>query len=119
MTQSKIYLASPYSDPRDWVRQRRYETVVKHAAILIQAGFITYSPIAHNHPIAELYNLPKNWDFWQNFDKAFLDWCTHMIVLKDSGWEQSKGIQDEKLIIMNQNKPVIHWTPFTAVPSLT
>lgn len=49
-----IYLASPYNHPDEKVRIERFKEIVKISARLMKRGWIVYSPIVHNHPIAAL-----------------------------------------------------------------
>ena len=61
----------------------------------MQRGLIIFSPITHSHPIAECSDLPTNWEFWETFDRAYLEASSELIVLKLDGWEESKGVQAE------------------------
>ncbi len=90
-----IYLATPYSHESAEVRKQRFETVNRAAAKLFKAGKIVYSPISHTHPIAEAGNLPLDWGFWGSADKVFLSMCSEVVVLKQDGWEESKGVKAE------------------------
>lgn len=93
-----VYLASPYSDT-DWqVRLNRFECACKAAAKLMSDGVFIYSPIAHTHPIALAGSLPPDFDFWAAYDRAILQCCKRMIVLRLPGWEQSKGVSAELVI---------------------
>ena len=72
----------------------------------MNAGNIVFSPIAHSHPIAVQCELPLGWDFWHQFDKAFIDWCDALIVLKLPGWDTSVGVNAEIKIAEEMGKPV-------------
>lgn len=96
--QTLVYLATPYSHPDPLVRVFRFNAVNRAAAQLMAKGLHIYSPISHTHPIAMEGSLPLGWDFWQQYDRAILDACCRMIVLRLPGWEESKGVAAEMQI---------------------
>jgi hypothetical protein len=66
------------------------------------------------HPIdlvlaGETETLGSN--YWVSFDKAFMDICSEMVVLKIKGWNQSKGIRREIEYFKKQGKPVHFMRP--------
>ena len=90
-----IYLDSPYSHSDKAVRNERYFAVMKRTAELINQGFFVYSPILHNHNMADKYNLSSNFEFWQAFDKHMIDLAEAVYVLKLDGWNTSIGVNYE------------------------
>lgn len=90
-----IYLAVPYSHPDPDVRQQRFEAVNRYAARLMGNGVHVFSPISHTHPIALAGDLPKGWDFWEQYDRVMLAACHEMYVLMLPGWRESAGVQAE------------------------
>lgn len=101
-----VYLAVPYSDRDREVRVQRFEAVNKAAAKLMKDGEFVFSPISHTHPIAEAGDLPKGWEFWQNYDRSFLDVAKKVIVLKIPGWDKSVGVKGEIDIAAELDIPV-------------
>jgi hypothetical protein len=89
------YLAVPYSDPDPKIREYRFQQVTIVAGELIKKGFIVYSPITHNHIIAEECNLKLGFDFWKKSDLTFLKMSKTLVVLELSGWKESGGVQAE------------------------
>jgi len=67
------------------------------AAKLMSEGNYVFSPISHTHPIKEVSNgkLPGGWEYWEGFDRQFLNVCKKIIVIRIPGWEESKGVQAE------------------------
>ena len=107
-----IYLASPYSHDDPAVRLERFEAVCRFAAGLMRSGLVVFSPIAHTHPIAISEDgLPKGWEFWERFDREFLEAADSMVVLMLDGWEESVGVQAEILIAEELELPVEFATP--------
>jgi len=45
-------------------------------------------------------------DYWVNFDEAFMDACSEMIILTIEGWQESDGIGREIEHFQRQGKPV-------------
>lgn len=101
-----IYLAVPYSHPSAAVRQTRFEQANRAAAKLMRAGLHIFSPISHTHPIALAGDLPLGWEYWSAYDRAILEFCAKLIVLRLPGWEDSKGIAGEIQIANELGIPV-------------
>ena len=91
------YLAVPYTHPDPKVMAYRFRVATQIASKLFMAGRKIYSPISHSHPIAQ-YGLPKDWEFWQEYDREMLSHCSRLIVVKMDGWLQSKGIKAEVMM---------------------
>ena len=108
-----IYLASPYSHPDKRVRQRRFNASCQVTAALMRAGLIVFSPIVHSHPLTR-HGLPGDWEFWQRYDRAYLEACTGVAVLMLEGWKESKGVQAEIAMARELGKPVIFIDPEVA-----
>jgi hypothetical protein len=92
---SLVYLATPYSHPDPMVREQRFLAVNKVASDLMLAGTHVFSPISHTHPIALAGDLPKGWDFWKDYDFAFLKHCRKIVVFMLDGWKESVGVTAE------------------------
>lgn len=90
-----IYLATPYSHESAHVREARFRVVNQVAARLVGQGLHVYSPISHTHPICLEGELPMGWDYWAELDRKMLSVCGRLIVLRQSGWKNSVGVQAE------------------------
>lgn len=101
-----IYLATPYNHPNFANRYLRFATVTKAAAELVAAGYHVYSPITHNHPVAESNVLPLAADYWTPFNRRILAICQRLIVLQQPGWRESLGVQAELTFAEENNIPV-------------
>lgn len=100
------YLACPYSHPDASVRGDRFKEANRAAGLLMKRGDLVFSPISHTHPIAEECDLPKGWDFWQAFDRAYLSASRLLVVLCIAGWRESVGVQAEIAIARELGVPV-------------
>jgi len=103
---SKIYLAVPYSHSDSKIRESRFIASCIAAGHLINQGHFVYSPITHCHPIAVRCDLPKDFDFWRDYDLSMIDWADEICILPLDGWEESKGIRGEKEYASKQGKRV-------------
>ena len=91
----RMYLASPYSDDSRIVMKRRFEQICFHAGTLMSLGVIVFSPIAHTHPICVANQFPRDYSFWEKFDRAFVTWCQVFVVCGMEGWQESTGVNGE------------------------
>lgn len=102
-----VYLACPYTHDNPAVMMERFMAANKAAAELMSAGALVFSPISHTHPIAQ-YGLPKGFDFWEKYDRAFMGMCHAAVVLMVDGWQQSKGVTAEIEFMKLRNRPVLY-----------
>lgn len=108
-----IYLASPYWHEKEIVRIARANQARLVVAELLAAGYIIYSPIAHNHAIAPRIPEPlrHSHDFWMGVDLPILSCARALAILTLEGWEESVGIKREHSHAMNQAIPVFFISP--------
>jgi Domain of unknown function (DUF1937) len=106
-----IYLATPYNHAEPSVREERFQAACKIAAQLMKNGTLLFCPIAHTHPIALAGDLPKGWDYWQEYDRKMLAACDELWIVQMPGWGESVGIAGEIEIANESGKPV-HYLPF-------
>lgn len=101
-----IYLASPYTHPEQSVREDRFNLVCRAASILMRRGEYVYSPIGATHPMSVNCLLPLTWDYWEQYDRWFIERCDYLVVLMIDGWQQSKGVTAELKIARELGKPI-------------
>lgn len=109
---SFIYLASPYSSPDAAVVTARFLAVEHCLAALLRAGKVVYSPIVHNHEVATKYDLPKDFNFWQQHNFGILAKSSALWVLCLEGWQQSRGVQAEITFAKQAQIPVLFGEEF-------
>jgi len=102
----RIYLASPYTHTEDRVRNIRYNRAMIYVNELIQAGTLVFSPILHTHPVATIFRLPMRAQYWEAFNKSWIDWATDLHVLALVGWEKSLGIDMEVAYAKEKGKSI-------------
>jgi hypothetical protein len=100
-----IYLASPYSHPRESIRERRFRDACLATAKLLRTGHSVFSPIVHGHPLVH-HGLPTDWSFWEPFDRDHISRCDEVLVLMLEGWKSSTGVAAEILIARELGIPV-------------
>lgn len=89
------YLAIPYTvNP-----QESYAWSLQAVSIYAQNRVPCYSPIVHMHPVAEKYDLPKDFGFWGLMDKTMIKASGAVHILVPKGWDdlvkKSKGVKLE------------------------
>lgn len=104
------YLAVPYSHPDPAIRAERFHAANLAAGELIRRGHIVFSPISHTHPIAEVCDMPKGWDFWHQYDRAFIAASRLLVVLCIEGWDRSVGVAAEFEIAREVDIPIMFMT---------
>jgi len=92
---SLVYLAVPYSHTEREMLEIRFQAVNRVAGILMSKGEHVFSPISHSHPIADMWELPRSWEFWEGQDRAILVACRKLAVLMLDGWKESSGVSGE------------------------
>lgn len=107
MKASKIYLAIPYNDDSQEVRELRFQKSNEIAAALFNRGHLVFSPISHSHPIANQCDLPKGHKFWRKWNKTFIEWCDILYVITIDGWKESRGVQGEIRMARKMGKEII------------
>lgn len=101
-----IYVASPYSDPLDYVRQKRFELVRAYTIERIKQGATAFSPIMYLHTAAIEHSLPTDAQFWMRFNNSIMRHCHTVEVLALPGWEQSRGVAAEIQLAEHLHIPV-------------
>lgn len=106
-----IYLITPYSNPNPAVMEARFEAVTKKAAELLNRGDFVYSPITHRHPIAVRHALPRDSNFWKDYNIHVLSKCTVLIVVELDGWLLSEGDNAEIKQTLTWRMKVVYVQP--------
>ncbi len=86
----------------------RFKQVNKAAGELMSERKHVFSPISHTHPIAEETSLPLGWDYWEQYDRRFIEMCDEMYILMLDGWEDSIGVQAEIKIAKELGKKITY-----------
>lgn len=105
-----IYLAGPYTHEDPLVREMRYQKLLKAEATLLNRNLCVLNPIGMCHVLAEKYNLPTGYEYWQERDRELINRADAVFVLMMHGWEASVGVTDEIKHAEATGKPVIFYT---------
>lgn len=105
-----IYLAIPYSHPSKDVREYRVHLVSDIAGRLMNMGMVVFSPISHGHVIAEVHNLPTNWEYWEKSCRTFVSKCDRLVVVMVDGWLESRGVRAEIEIAKELGIPIQYYS---------
>lgn len=90
-----LYLAAPYTHEDAFVEEMRYNFVNKIAALLIEKGICTFSPLSHGVPIAKAGNLDGSWETFKHIDNKMIYAADALVILPFPGWQQSLGVSCE------------------------
>lgn len=108
-----IYLASPYTSPDPDLVESRFLAAERYVANYLSTDVWVYSPIVHCHELAKRHSLPKDFDFWIQYNFAMLEKAGALFVLQLPGWETSKGVSAEIEFARKRHIP-IQYVPFEA-----
>lgn len=105
---SYIYLAAPYTHSSQAVMDARALAVTKVAAILMQYGQRSFSPITYGKSLSRFLprKLIEDHDGWMSFDAGFLRQAGCLSVLALEGWEESAGLRGEVKLALALDIPV-------------
>lgn len=106
-----LYLASPYSHPDPKVMAARAKETTDLMVTLLKNGIFTFAPIVYNANLSVDYQLPGSWDFWLDFDLAFVSRMEGVLVAKQDGWDKSVGVKAEVEHAHKIGLPVFYATP--------
>ncbi len=112
------YLATPYSKYPHGI-ERAFQDAAKTVAALLRKSIISYSPIAHTHPVAIFGGIdPLDHRIWLDFDAKMMTACDAMIVAQMDGWRESIGIAYEIEAFVRMDKPIydLDMTTFELAP---
>lgn len=100
------YLATPYTNYEDGI-EMAFREASRLAAELLSSGVLTYSPIAHCHPMAMHGNLDAtDRDFWLRYQENMMARCDTLVVAKMKGWGESLGIAHEIKFFIERRKSI-------------
>lgn len=90
-----IYLASPYTHANPLVMERRFHCAAQATAFLMKDGATIFCPIVHCHYLACHFDMPKDFDYWKEYNLKMLALAERLLVLTMDGWKESKGVSAE------------------------
>ena len=107
-----FYLASPFTHPKQSVRNVRANLATAAAINLLKRNIHVFSPISYNANWSRKAGagLPCEWPFWEVYDKNFLSRCDGFIILQVDGWVTSVGIKAETQYAKEIGLPVFKIT---------
>lgn len=108
------YLASPYTHVEPGIMRLRADLALEAASAMMRLySWHVYSPIAYCHPMAERWDMPRDHEWWQEFNQRMIDLSGEVRVLCIYGWEESAGVQAEIAYAEMIGKPVVYDEPST------
>ncbi len=105
------YLASPYSKYPAGL-EVACQDVAAIAAALMDVDVNLFCPITHTHPIAFYSNRPATDSAsWTRLQVPIMHAAVGMIVVQMDGWQESRGISEEREIFKAARKPILDVPP--------
>ena len=92
---NRIYLACPYTSKSERVMKQRVARATEAAALLMEFGHWVFSPITYGHAVANYMSNHVDGTFWLRQVLPYMEICSHLYILREKGWEKSKGIDRE------------------------
>ena len=117
---SYVYLAQPYTyvgtAPKSTEKIRelmdlRYNAGMIATYQLLQHRIWVHAPIVHCHEMAMKFNLPKDFQFWREYNFAMIRHANELIILTIPGWEESRGVREEAEFARTCGIPVTPLSP--------
>lgn len=99
------YLASPYTHKLAHMQEQRTHAATVHLGALLAAGVFVFSPIVQTHRASQLFQLPGNFEWWLDFNKAFMDASAGTILAQMEGMNESRGVAQEIEYTRESGKP--------------
>jgi nucleoside 2-deoxyribosyltransferase len=93
------------------VREFRAQQAEHYLGQLLSNRLFVFSPIASSHRPAVQFDLPPDYHWWLEMDRAFIDAAAGVIVLMIPGWRESKGVGYEIEYAAALKKPVWYLDP--------
>lgn len=112
------YVASPYSNPVNKIKEMRYVAVTKFMAEGLKQGHLLFGSITYCHQMAQLGQMPTDAAYWQAFNHKWLDRCDNLLIYGIDGWNESLGVTEEvQYMVETLNKPCYLWTCEPTAPN--
>ena len=85
----KIFIAGPYNDPNETVKEYRVKAITEYCVSQFIKGNSPISPLLLGLSYAKHSNLPTDTKTWTSFSETLLKGCDEIHVLMINGWEES------------------------------
>jgi hypothetical protein len=89
------------------MKEYRVQVARRIMKLLMLQGYIVMCPVILGHGLG----LPTDWQFWEEYDIAFLEWCDEIWIIMLPGWKESNGVQSEIKVAKLLNKKRVYLEP--------
>lgn len=103
------YLSTPYTRYR-YGHDAAYHAACKVAARLVNAGISIFCPIAHSRGISP-HLKADNHVTWMEVDRPLMRASYGLVVVRLSGWQDSRGVGEELDYFTAAAKPIEYIDP--------
>lgn len=102
------YVATPYAKYKFGtdVAFMEAERHTEHLAFAYRIP--AFSPIVHGHRLSRHRRLePCDHDLWMRLNQPLMEGAEAMILVKLSGWDESRGVAEEAAYFQSAGKPIV------------
>jgi hypothetical protein len=112
----QYFIAGPYTDTDDAVKNFRYEALTRAYAQYIAHQHTAVCCITLTHPPDKIISRQKGIAtlgsaYWTDADVPFMNISQTLVVVQLPGWEKSTGTQKEIAYFRAQGKPILYIEP--------
>lgn len=109
-----IYLASPYTHEDSYVREIRFLQSSRATAWIINTHRLNvFGAITHTQALVTRYQMPVQWEFWAEYDTAFISHAKEVWVLCIPGYTNSTGVTTERKLATAMGKKIRYVIPIS------
>ena len=104
---SYTYIGQPYTAKHPDgsldhnLMEQRYLWGAELTAKLLTEGQHVYSPIVHCHELAKKFELPRDFEFWKEYNYTMLQNSSKLLIAMMPGYLDSTGLTGEKLFAIH------------------
>lgn len=107
-----VFLSMPYSskleteDERILEKQERFEKSLKLLSYLQLNRIHVVSPITQGHPVVIKYEVPSDWEYWEEYCHKFISISDCVLIFAIDGYDVSTGVAGEIKYAKEIGKPI-------------
>lgn len=106
----KIFVAGPFNHPDQKIKDYRTRTIAQYCVKIFNEGNFPVSALLSGLAIVNYSCLPVPTDTetWRNFSMEYVDGCDELHILKLEGWEESSGLETERMMALANDIPILY-----------
>lgn len=107
-----VFLSMPYSSKLETEEEKlrekcdRFEKSLKLLSYLQLNRIHVVSPITQGHPVVLKYDVPSDWEYWEEYCHKFISVSDYVLIFAISGYDTSTGVAGEIECAKKMGKPI-------------